>query len=445
MDAIAPDSISRFAEHAATTAFEALPAPAVGAARTFILDTLGVGLVGSAGPHVDGLRAVQRGWGDGDAATVWGSGLRLPAPAAAMCNAYQTHNSEFDCIHEAAVVHPMSVVLPAALAVAERQGGVSGRDLLAAVVLGVDVACHLGVAARSGMKFFRPATAGAFGGTAAAGRLMGFDAGWLTNAFSLAYAQLCGTMQAHAEGSPVLALQVGFNARNAVSACDLATLDIAAPRQVLEGGFGYFRLFEDEVELAPVLGELGRVWRITEVAHKPWPSGRATHGIVEACLALQAHHDFAAAEVERITARVPPLTHRLVGRPARAGMSVNHARLSAPFAAARALLGRGLGVADFAPAALADRDSIALAHCIEVVEEPGHGPNDLAPVHVDLLLVDGRRFTETVETVYGSPAKPLGRDAHLAKFRGNCAAALPALPAGRADRLIEAVDGLEAL
>ena len=99
----------------------------------------------------------------------------VPAPAAAMCNAYQVHNSEFDCVHEEAVVHAMTVVLPVAIAGAERMKGVSGKDLITAVTLGVDVAAGLGVAATTGLRFFRPATAGAFGGTAALGKLMGLD------------------------------------------------------------------------------------------------------------------------------------------------------------------------------------------------------------------------------------------------------------------------------
>ena len=98
------------------------------------------------------------------AARVCVGGARLPAASAALCNAYQLHNSEYDCIHERAVVHPLAVLLPAVLAHAERAGGVSGRDLLSAVVLGVDVAAGLGVAARSGLRFFRPAIAGAFRG-----------------------------------------------------------------------------------------------------------------------------------------------------------------------------------------------------------------------------------------------------------------------------------------
>ena len=285
------DAIDSFARHVVGTRFEDLPGIAVAAAKTFILDTLGVGIAGSSGPMARELAEAQTLWGEREEARVWGNGRLLSAPAAAMCNACQAHNSEFDCLHEEAVVHAMSIVLPAAMAGAERGKGVSGRNLITAVTLGVDVAAGLGIAATSGLQFFRPATAGAFGGTAALGKLMGFDQAAMLEAFSLVYGQCCGTMQAHTEGSGLLALQMGFNARNAVVACDLAQRGFGGPKHILEGRFGYFRLIEAAGEPARVARDLGKRWLVAELAHKPFASGRATHGIIEACLALRSSDD----------------------------------------------------------------------------------------------------------------------------------------------------------
>jgi aconitate decarboxylase len=437
------DAIARFANHVVDTRAEDLPAEAVRATKTFLTDTVGVGVAGSAGPWVEELVACARGWGAGDEARVWVRGARLPAPAAALCNAYQIHNAEFDCVHEAAVVHPMAALLAATLAHAERAGGVAGRDLLAALALGVDVACHIGVGSKAPLTFFRPATAGAFAATAAVGRLMGFDAARLVNAFGIAYSELCGTMQAHAEGSVLLGMQIGFNARNAVVACDLAARGLVGPQHVLEGPFGFYRLFEGAYDLSAVWPALGRVWRITEVAHKPFPAGRAAHGIVEACLALQRAHGFAAGEVERVTAWVPPLTHRLVGRPVQDDMAPNYARLSAAFVAATALIKGTVGVEDFRPEALADPATLALGRRVEVVSDGHPDPNALTPIRVEVRLQGGVTHGLTLDVVYGHPAKPMTRDAHLAKFRRNWAAGATPLPPEQGERLIALVDGLE--
>jgi 2-methylcitrate dehydratase PrpD len=439
------DAIHALCRHAVRTRFEDLPAAALDAARIFILDSLGVGVAGSRGPYVDELIAAHAGVAE---ARVLGRDVRLPASASALVNAYQIHNSEFDCVHEGAVVHPMAVPFGTLLAWVDREARagrrVAGRELMAAVILGVDVACHVGVASRAPLRFFRPATAGALGATAAVGRLAGFDTERLVGAMGISYAQMGGTMQAHVEGSPVLAMQAGFNARNALVACDLAARGISGPRNVLEGPFGYLALFEGEHDMPAVLDRVGRAWRIAEVAHKPFPSGRATHGIVDACLALAREHGFSGHEVASVEARVPPLTHRLVGRRPAADMSPNYARLCAAYVAARALLGGAVTLDDFDSQSLRDEATLELAHRVHVDAVAHPDPNALTPVAVTVELADGARHERTLDVVYGNPANPLTREAHLQKFRRNCHASAGALDERDVESAISCVDSLEA-
>ena len=93
------DAISAFADHVVRTGFHDLPGDAVKSAKTFILDTLGVGLAGSCDSMARKLAEMQGTWGQLGETRVWGNSKHLPALAAAMCNAYQAHNSEFDCVH----------------------------------------------------------------------------------------------------------------------------------------------------------------------------------------------------------------------------------------------------------------------------------------------------------------------------------------------------------
>ena len=439
------DAIETFARHVVETAWEELPAAAIRAAKIFILDSLGVGVSGGTGPWAAELVAIQGTWGAGDEARVWGRGTALTAPYAALCNGYQVHNAESDCVHEGAVVHPMAVMLPALLAYAERQGGIGGKNLILAVVLGADVGCGIGLGATTPLTFFRPATAGAFAATAGLAKLRGFDGDALVRAAGIAYSQLSGTMQAHREGSPVLAMQIGFNARGALMASDMAAGGLEGPRRVLEGPFGYYALFEGGSDLAPVLADLGNVWRIAEVAHKPFPCGRATHGIVDACLELMKTHEFAAADVAKVTARVPPLVVRLVARPAAADMPVNHARLSAAYVAARVLLGGAVGTEDFYPATFMDQETLDLAGRVHVLSDGNPDENAMTPVAVDIALGDGAMVTTTIDTVYGNPRKPMSPDAHLAKFRANWRAGPMPLDPGRGEELIRMVDEMERL
>lgn len=437
------DAIHDFADHVVRSGFDDLDPETVGVARSFILDTIGVGLAGSSGPKADALPGIIASAGAGGDARVWSTGQRLPAASAALCNAYQVHNAEFDCLHERAVAHVMTLVLPVALAGAERMGDVSGKRLIEAVVLGVDVAACLGISAQSGLRFFRPATVGAFGATAALGKLMGLDREGMVQAFSLAYGQLCGTMQAHSEGV-LLAIQMGFNARNAVVACEMAAAGIAGPRNILEGPFGYFKLFESAGDPQKVLGSLGQIWRINELAYKPFPTGRATHGIIDACLTLQREHSFVAGDIAEIRARVPPLVHHLVGRPVKTEMDINYARLCAAYTAACALLTGTVGPEDFAASAYADPKRQALAKKV-IMEVAQDDPNALSPVEVEILLNDGAAHRIRLEAVYGAPERPMSREAVLAKFRANCRRSASVPDDVAMESLISACDALERL
>jgi 2-methylcitrate dehydratase PrpD len=443
LTAAAPLAAERLAAHVVDTGFARLPADAIVNAKTFILDTFGVGVAGARAPFAAELKARVARWGAGAEARAWGDRLRLPAASAALVNGFQIHNQEYDCVHEPAVVHALTVPQAATLAFAERAGGVSGRDLMLALALGVDVAAGLGIAARAGLRFFRPATAGAFGAVAALGKLAGFDAARLIDAWGIVYGQIGGTMQSHVEGKPLLPMQIGFCARAALNAVDLAAGGLEGPRDLFEGKYGYFPLFEGAWDLAPVWRDLGRRWRIAELSHKPFPTGRAAHGGLDGILQLRARHGLAAAEIERVTIMAPPLISQLVGRPARVAPPVNYARLCMAHVGAVALLRGTVALDDFSSERLDDPAVHALAARIDVVVDGNPDPNAFNPQRVEIALNDGTRHAIDLPAVLGSPAKPLSRDQHLEKFRRCWRFA--GLAPDRGERLIALVDRLETL
>lgn len=439
------DTIEHLARHVVDTRFEAFSTEARDAGRVFILDTLGVAIAGSAGPFVRELTECARLWGAGEEAAVWGSPNRLPAPAAAMVNAYQAHNSEFDAIHEAAVVHPLASILGALLAQAERGSDLSGKDLLAAAILGVDVSCSIGMGAAGTLRFFRPATAGAFGALAALARARGFERERLLDAFGILLGLISGTMQAHHEGSALLGMQLGFCTRAAMMAADMAAVGLTGPRQVLDGDYGYYALFEAGGNPDRVLARLGEDWRITGMSHKPFPSGRATHGVVDALLTLKAQHGFSASDVKAIRAEVPPLVRQLTGRPIIDDLAPNYARLCIPYVGAVALLTGAVTIEDFRPERLRDPAVHVLGQRFTVAVNDVGDPNALVPQRLVVRLVDGSEHALDLDAVIGSPARPLGRDRHLDKFRHNWARGATPLDPTAGEALVALVDGLEAV
>ena len=437
------DGIGGFARHVVSTRWGDLPATAVAAVKTFVLDTLGVAIAGSGEPTAARLAETAAGWGGGDEATVWGTGLRLPAIHAALVNGYQTHCLEFDCVHEGATVHPMATILPVLLAHIERAGGATGRDLITAIALAVDVAAGIGVASRAPMRFFRPAMAGAFGAVAGLAVLARLDTETLLNAFGILYGQLSGTLQPHVEGSPVLGIQIGVNARAALTALDLAANGFVGPHDVLEGRYGYYALFEGNHELASVLATLGTTWRVTEVAHKPFPTGRLTHGAIDGLQRLRAAHGFEAEEVKDVRLTVPPFVARLVGRPDVPSPAANYAKLCLPFVAATAVLKGTVDVPDFRGAWLRDPRVHALAGRVTVAVTEDADENASVPQTIEVTLTDGRRHAVRVEHVIGHAANPLSRGQHLDKFRRCWTYGARSLGDGPGDALIGLVDRLE--
>ena len=432
--------LDELGELIAGTRFDDLPDAAVQAAQAFILDTLAVGVAGRRNPYRDAVLGVADAWGQGEMARVLGDSVRVPAPTAAFVNAYQMHCLEFDCVHEPAVVHAMTAVLAATLAECEQAAvPVSGRQFIAAATLGVEVAALLGMAATAPLTFFRPATAGVFGAAAAVAVLRNYGAARIRPCFGHALCHAAGTMQAHEEGKPTLPVQLGNAARNGLVAADLAAAGVPALEDALEGPYGYFALFERSFDTTGLAETLGKVWRVTELSHKPYPSGRATHGGVEAVLQLRGQGVTAKA-LKAMRLSAPPLIHQLVVRPPQADMNVNYARLCFPYVGATALLHGTVGLEHFTAEALQDAEVLAVAQRFSASVNEVADPAAFTPQTLTAELADGSALAVRIDQLPGSPNHPLSQEQRQAKVR-TCLGSVYADEA-RTDALLDAVAAL---
>ncbi|MGE0521748.1 MAG: MmgE/PrpD family protein [Variibacter sp.] len=443
------DAEAAIARHVAASRYEDLPAEAVERVKTFVLDTLGVGLAGTSDGNAARVTAAASRWGGGMEATLWGSGAQLPAPSAAFVNAYHIHCLEYDCIHERAVVHPMATLLPALFAWCERaarQGRcVDGRRFITAVAVGVDIAGLVGSATSSGLRFFRPATAGGLGAAAALASAAGLDAEQTAHTLAIHCGQISGTMQAHVEGSPTLGLQIGVNARAAICALDLAEAGLTGPRAFLTGPFGYFALFENgSFDPAVIERELGAVRQILRVSHKPFPTGRLSHAGVDGMRRLIAAHGFAPEAVAEVTVHVPPLVMRLMGRPDIANPTSNHAKLCLPFVIGTFLARGRVDVPDFgSPEMLNDPAVHAFAARVHLAPDDNPDQNAIAPQRIVVRLNDGDTREITIRAIYGHPDAPLTEAENRDKFSRNVSFARPPRAPDACARIMDFVAGLD--
>ncbi|GAB4477760.1 MAG: hypothetical protein OHK0018_08680 [Erythrobacter tepidarius] len=390
-----------------------LPAPVRADTLRLIADTLAGGVAGAQSPEAQKLKNAARAFGTDPRARLLCGG-KAPAAAAAFFNGFAIHCLEWDPVHEGAVVHALSVVSAAVMAQAHDKGGAEEDHVLAAIAVGVDIASGLGLAATGPMAFFRPATAGVIGAALAAARLADIPADRFADVMGLAYSFASGTMQAHVEASIALPLQIANAARAAITAVALVEGGMSGPHDVLEGAFGYSRLIEP-LDLSRYTADLGKVWRISEVAIKPFPSGRASHGALGELEALY-REGLRLCDVARIELYAPPLIERLVGRPYRADMTPAYARLCLAILAPLMLRDGVIDPDLFNRDAIHAPELVALASKIVVSHDGNPDSNAMAPQRLVVTRRDGGVIERVIPANLGSPAAPMSPAQSAAKY-----------------------------
>jgi 2-methylcitrate dehydratase PrpD len=133
------DAIKTFAKHVIDVRYETLPPEVVETTKKQVMNTLAVAIAGSAAQAVGELVEIYRDWGGKPESTVWVYGDKFPSIVAGQINATMVHARDFDDTHDAALLHPSVVAIPAGFAIAERLGNVDGKTFITAVALGIDL------------------------------------------------------------------------------------------------------------------------------------------------------------------------------------------------------------------------------------------------------------------------------------------------------------------
>ncbi len=402
-------AVDRICSFAAAT--HALPQAARDDAVRLLGDTLAGGAAGARSVEAQKLLGALPQ--EGGKARLLNGGSASFADAA-FFNGFAVHCLEWDAVHEGAVVHALSVVTAALLATSDRLQDVDPEEFLAALAIGVDIASGLGIAATGPMAFFRPATAGVIGAALASARLEGVAPDKFPDIMGLAYSFSAGTMQAHVEASIALPLQIGNAARAAVTAVALVEAGMDGPRDILEGPFGYSKLIEP-LDLERYTTDLGTVWRISEVATKPFPSGRASHGALGAL--EQMHREGLRLEdVVKVELFAPPLIQRLVGRPYSDDMTSAYARLCLAILAPMMLRDGVIDPALFDGDDLHASELVDLAGAVSVELDGNSDGNAMAPQRLVVSTADGRSIERSIKSNLGSIDNPMSPEQADTKY-----------------------------
>jgi 2-methylcitrate dehydratase PrpD len=362
-------------------------------------------------------------------ASLLGRGERVDMASAALLNGIASHTFDFDDTHLKTIIHPAGPVASAALALAEHRG-LSGRALVDALVLGIDVSCRLGnlmYPEHYDRGWHITGSTGMLGAAAACARLLGLDEHRTAMALGIAASQPVGLREQF--GTMTKPFHPGAAARAGLLSALLASQGFTASARALEAPRGFAQVVSTKCAWHEATDQLGERFEVSFNTYKPFACGIVVHPSIDACVQLRAQ-GIAAADVERIELKVHSLVLELTGKKEPAdGLA---AKFSVYHGCAAGLIFGRAGEAEYADAIVAREDVVALRRKVVAVVDDAI---DEASADVVAVLRDGRRVHVFVEHAIGSMQRPMADDALAAKFHDQ---ADPVLGAAAVERLVEA-------
>ena len=434
------DFTGRLARYMVEARDRALPPAVLRETKHRVLDTLGAIVSGS---HLKpGEMAIKyvRAQGGVPEASVLTTDIRTSAVNAALANGMFGHADETDDFEPVTKAHPGCAVVPAAFAMAEREGR-SGMDVLRAVALGYDLCCRflmaLGPDHVRGTHRSAEGTSSTFGAVGAAASLARLDETGMRYALSYAAQQVSGLWSwvgdaDHVEKAFDFA---GFGNRNGVTAAIMVQMGFTGVRDVLDGEHNMLVALSTQPKAEEMVADLGSRFYTTETAIKTFSVGYPIQAPLDAILTLRRQHRLTPDTVDRILVRLPEDGARIVDNSAMPDVNCQHL-------VAVALID---GTVSFEmshsrermsdPAVRAVRDRVRLVgdKSLMVPDAPRSG-------FVEVTLRDGRTVNHFTRHAPGTKENPLNTEQVNAKVRGLMA---PVLGAERTEALIRRVNTLE--
>ena len=407
----------------ASLRYNDLPAPTRETVRLALLDTLGCGVYGYTTPWAGMLlRWARAGAPVKPEATVWGeTAPSLRAADAALVNGTAVHAFELDDYHNAKL-HAGAVVVPAALAVAEKTGA-TGEQLVSAIAAGYEVMIRSSLALNPSAARMRgwhiTGICGPLGAAAACASLLHLDAEHTAWALGLAGTQGAGTWAFNADGTMSKRFHAGRAAYSGVIAAELAAMGFTGPTQIYEfedGGF--LKAFSDASNPAPLTAELGSAWRLDTNRIKPYSCCGSTHSYVDVAFELRRRLGTPWDPKRRVRVGMAKVVDVQCGFKYFPSSALN-AQMSLRYVIAAALLEGQVLPPQFTDAKMADPALSELAERLELEVDPAL--DKLYPERFAAWIAaeDKGEWTRVdVMDPTGSAAKPVGERGIIEKFRG---------------------------
>jgi 2-methylcitrate dehydratase PrpD len=361
-------------------------------------------------------------------------------------NGILVHGLDYDDTYLPGAVHTTASNVPCLLGIgAEAKAG--GRELLTALVAGLESAARIGAAGNGGFQkvgFHPTSICGAMACSLLAGRLMGLDRGKLVRAQGIALSLAGGTMQPMLDGTWTKRLHPGAAAAAGITAAALAEGGFTGPAAAYEGRFGFYNLFLADLrgngDPARATQGLGETWEFARSSVKLYPACHQSHAFMNAAIRIAGDRRFNIGDVERVDTLVSDVTRELVCEPMAAKRrpeSSYIAQFSLPYGMAACLARRRFGLEEIEEPAYTEPALLALAQKVHYEIDPNAGFPKTRTGEVIVTLSNGTKLRERDEIDPDEPATP---EAIMRKFDSNAGLALAA---PRAQAVRDAILGLD--
>jgi len=391
--------------------------------RILLLDTLGCGVYGYSTPWAKMLlewaRTAAPARGE---ATVWGEkSPSLRASDAALVNGTSIHAFELDDYHQAKL-HPGAVVIPAAIAMAEKLGS-TGERLVTAIAAGYEVMIRTSLALNPSATRLRgwhlTGVCGPFGAATACASLMGLDEERTAWALGLAGTQGSGLWAFNADGTMSKRFHAGRAAQSGVMAAELAEMGFTGPTQIYEfHDGGVLKAFSDASDPAPLTRDLGSVFHLDRTSIKPYSCCGSTHSYVDAALELRRRLGTPWKTDRPVRVGMAKVVDVQCGFDYAPGSALN-AQMSLRYVVAAALTEGQALPPQFSDAKIADPGLTAFAGRIRLEHDPAL--DKLYPARFAAWVAaehNGKWERADVLDPLGSSANPVDAKGVVEKFRG---------------------------
>ncbi|KAF7715402.1 Uncharacterized protein PECH_007895 [Penicillium ucsense] len=406
----------RLAIWAANLKFADLPTDVVEKTKDFFVDWLGCTIAGRYHPAVQAISkfASHMGPSGGKSEVLDGAlGFTTSAAFASLVNGASSHVVEQDDLHNRSIMHPATVIFPAALAVAQDVEA-TGAEFIAACVVGYEVGCRVGryLGKTHYERFHSTATSGVIGVAAATAHLLKLDAEQMLSAIGTAGTQAAGLWQFLIDATHSKQVHTGKACFDGIFAAYTARDGLLGTRDILEGPRAMgVALVPGTTNAEAIDGDLGNDYEILHSSFKWHASCRHTHPSADALLKLMKNHKLGFEDIESVVAHTYQAAINVLGMTGK-GETVHQSKFSMGFVLAVVAKKGQAMITDFGEDDLEDSSLREFQQRVKMELDPeiDRAFPEKWKGTVDVRTKDGQSFTESVEFAKGDPELPLTRD-----------------------------------